>query len=148
MLNSDISNHLKPIVEDLGYELWGVERISSGRRSLLRIYIDSANGIGIEDCEKVSRQVSAWLDVEDPIAGNYSLEISSPGIPRPLFYPEQFQRYIGMDVQVKLYQLIDNKRKISGIIKGCNENSVSLLVGEQLYQIDYANIVKAYLMVE
>ena len=76
---------LNPSVHDLGYELLGVEYVPSGKHSVLRLYIDSEKGIGVDDCEIVSRQVSAIMDVEDPISGQYNLEVSSPGIERPLF---------------------------------------------------------------
>ncbi|HAV0011531.1 TPA: ribosome maturation factor RimP, partial [Legionella pneumophila] len=80
MINDDLIVLLEPIIKNMGYELWGCEYLSQGKHSLLRIYIDKPDGIGIDDCQEVSKQVSAMLDVEDPIPGHYSLEISSPGI--------------------------------------------------------------------
>lgn len=148
MLNSELVSLLKPVIADLGYELWGCERITYGNQSLLRIYIDNERGIGIEDCERVSKQISGYLDVEDPIPGNYTLEVSSPGIPKPLFYPYQYTRFIGLPVQLKLYQLVDAKRKLTGIIRSCDEHSLQLDVNGVEHTIDFTNIVKAYLTVE
>ena len=93
---------LAPVVEALGYECWGVEFLSQGRHSLLRVYIDHANGVLVGDCEKVSRQISGVLDVEDPISSEYTLEVSSPGMDRPLFTLEQFARHAGELVKSKL----------------------------------------------
>ncbi|MDI9818925.1 MULTISPECIES: ribosome maturation factor RimP [unclassified Legionella] len=145
MIKSEIEELLKPLVEDLGYELWGCEYLAQGKHSLLRLYIDKDGGIGLEDCERVSRQVSALLDVEDPITGNYSLEISSPGIPRPLFSKEHYRRYTGHSVQLKLFKPISGSRKLSGIIVSVNEDSLVLKVGDEQLDIQLNQIVKANL---
>jgi ribosome maturation factor RimP len=147
MIVEELTSLLSPVVIDLGYELWGCEYLSQGKYSLLRIYIDKADGIGIEDCETVSKQVSAILDVEDVITGNYSLEVSSPGIPRGLFYAWQYPRYIGSGVQLKLLKPVENSRKVSGIIVSCDENSVVLEIGTAQREIQFSNIVKANLIV-
>jgi len=101
--------------------------------------------VGIEDCEKVSRQVSALLDVEDPISGEYTLEVSSPGIDRPLFTAEQFGLYVGETVNIRLRTAMQGRRKFKGVIERVNEGVVDLLVdGEsvaiQLTDLDKANI--------
>lgn len=111
MIKNDIESLLYPIVSELGYQLWACEYLPQGKHSLLRVYIDRPEGIGLSDCELVSKQVSALLDVEDPIPGNYSLEVSSPGIPRPLFHKEHYLMYVGHEVYVKLRKAIDGKRK-------------------------------------
>lgn len=147
MIQDDIEQLLSPLIQDLGYELWGCEFLSQGKHSLLRIYIDKADGIGIEDCETVSKQVSALLDVEDPIPGNYSLEISSPGIPRPLFSSIQYQRYIGQPVQIKTYKPVDGKRKLSGTIVSASESTLVLKINDEHQEILFSNIVKAHLTV-
>lgn len=105
---------LKPTVEGLGYELWGVEFLRQGRRSVLRVFIDSPQGITVEDCATVSRQLSALLDVEDPIAGEYTLEVSSPGMDRVLFHAGQYARYVGEDVNVRLLRPQNGRRKFRG----------------------------------
>lgn len=148
MIKTDIQQLLEPLVSSMGYDLWGCEHLSQGRHSLLRIYIDKEDGISISDCEAVSKRVSALLDVEDPISGNYSLEISSPGIPRPLFYASQYQRYIGHNVAIKLYKPLNGSRKLNGLILSVNEETVTLKVGEQSIDVSLSLIVKANLIDE
>jgi ribosome maturation factor RimP len=141
-----IAELIAPTVEALGLELWGIELQQQGKYSLLRIYIENReDGVGIEDCEKVSRQVSALLDVEDPISGEYTLEVSSPGMDRPLFTAEQFGLYVGETVNIRLRTAMQGRRKFKGVIERVNEGVVDLLVdGEsvaiQLTDIDKANI--------
>lgn len=147
MLENKLVHLLRPIVEEMGYELWGCI-YHQGKHALLRVYIDSPNGIGIEDCQQVSRAISAALDVEDPIPGHYSLEISSPGIPRPLFYVWQFQRYIGHPIQIKLFQPYEGKRNYMGTVHSVDENELILIIDGLQKQFPVSNIVKANLTVE
>jgi len=98
---------ISPIVIDMGYELLGIKYVASGKHSVLRLYIDCEEGIGVNDCETVSRQVSSIMDVEDPIIGQYNLEVSSPGIERPLFVIAHYQRFLGLDVRLRTYRPID-----------------------------------------
>ena len=93
---------IEPAIAALGYELVGTEYLPQGKHSLLRIYIDTPEGIKVEDCERVSHQVSGLLDVEDSIQGQYSLEVSSPGLDRPLFKVEHFDRFAGQQIKVRL----------------------------------------------
>lgn len=143
MIQSDIQNQLKPLVEQLGFEFWGCEYVPQGRHALLRIYIDSEQGIGITDCTQVSRQISAFLDVEDLIKDHYSLEVSSPGIPRPLFFLEQYPRYIGQIVQLKLRHALNGSRKIQALLVAVNETTIQIRIGEECCDVAYSNIVKA-----
>jgi len=145
MIKDDIQQLLLPVVTELGYQLWGCEYLAQGKHSLLRIYIDKEDGIGIADCELVSKQIGALLDVEDPIQGNYSLEISSPGIPRPLFFKEHYECYINKPVQMKLYKPLNGSRKIAGIIDSVNDNGVILQVGDERQEVQFSQIVKANL---
>ncbi len=140
---------IEPSVVALGYQLWGVEMISQGRHSMLRIYIDAENGIGVEDCASVSRQVSGILDVEDPISGEYTLEVSSPGMDRPLFTLEQYQAFVGHVVQVKLRMPFDGRRRFKGVLKGIEDEDIVLVVDQEEYllpidHIDKANIVPQF----
>ena len=130
-------------VQALGLELWGVELLQQGRYSLLRVYIEREEGVTIEDCEKVSRQVSALLDVEDPIAGEYTLEVSSPGIDRPLFSIEQYAKYVGSEVNLKLRRPIDGRRKFKGQIIKVSGDIVGLLVEGTEYDLEHSDIEKA-----
>lgn len=149
MASEDIEKPIENIVKDLGYALWACEYIPQGRHTLLRIYIDTAEGIGIKDCERVSREVSAYLDVEEPIKGNYSLEVSSPGIPRPLFSLAHYEKYLQCTVEVKLMKPINNRRKISGVIETINENGDITILSEDIaLVIPFSLIVKAYLIDE
>ena len=115
---------IEPAVSALGYELLGVEHHAAPRRSLLRVYIDSEAGIGIDDCERVSYQVSGILDVEDPVAGAYDLEVSSPGADRPLFEPSHFERYRGSQVRIRLDWPLDGRRSFRGVLRGCRDGNV------------------------
>lgn len=130
-------------VQALGLELWGVELLQQGRYSLLRVYIEREEGVTIEDCEKVSRQVSALLDVEDPIAGEYTLEVSSPGVDRPLFSVEQYAKYVGSEVNLKLRQALDGRRKFKGQIIKVSGDIVGLLVEGTEYDLEHSDIEKA-----
>ena len=93
---------IEPAIAALGYELVGTEYLPQGKHSLLRVYIDCPDGIKVEDCERVSHQVSGLLDVEDSIQGQYTLEVSSPGLDRPLFTIEHFDRFVGQQIKVRL----------------------------------------------
>ncbi|MCU7845352.1 MAG: ribosome maturation factor RimP [Candidatus Thiodiazotropha sp. (ex Monitilora ramsayi)] len=123
-------------VELLGYELVGVQLLSQGKGgSLLRIYIDHADGITLDDCVEVSHQVSGVLDVEDPIKENYRLEVSSPGLDRPLFELEHFERYKGSKVKIKTQTKIDNRHRFSGELGGVEKNQVLIEEDGTLYRI-------------
>jgi ribosome maturation factor RimP len=143
----DLVALLQPILNDLGYELWGCEYLSQGKYSLLRVYIDKEDGIGIEDCEIASNQISATLDVEDPIPGNYTLEVSSPGMDRQLFFPEQYQRYIGETIKMKLYKPVNKKRNITAKIIAVNDMEVVVECEKEHFNIVFSNIAKANLTV-
>ena len=145
MIEAKIEQYLKPSVESMGYELWGCQYLSQGSRALLRIYIDKADGIGIEDCEAVSRCVAALLDVEDPISGQYQLEVSSPGIPRPLFYSWQYQRYVGEWVEIRLIKPIEEQRKFVGTIVSADADKLVLKVDETTREFPFSAIAKARL---
>jgi ribosome maturation factor RimP len=109
---------LEPAIEALGYELSDVEMNLEHGRGLIRLFIDRDDGITLEDCAKVSHQVSGLLDVEDPIAGDYNLEVSSPGADRKLVKPEHFDRFAGSMVKVRLKRLVDGRRRLKGQLLG------------------------------
>jgi ribosome maturation factor RimP len=139
-------NLIEPVVEGLGYECVGIDYHPHPKHGLLRIYIDSENGILVEDCSKVSHQVSGVLDVEDPIPGNYQLEISSPGDDRPFFKVSQFERYIGQTVLVNLFKPIENRRKIKGTIEKVADDVISLMEGGQIFDVPFSAMSKARLV--
>lgn len=134
---------LSPAVAAVGFELWGIELLQQGRHSVLRVYIESPNGIGIDDCTLVSHQVSGVLDVEDPIAGEYTLEVSSPGWDRPLFHPEQYARFVGSEVTARLSVPLNGRRKYKGLIQQVLEEGVEILAEGQVVTIPFAQIDKA-----
>jgi len=114
-------------VEPMGYELVGAEYVGGGKgRNILRVYIDQESGITLDDCVAVSRQLSSVLDVEDPIAENYELEVSSPGLDRPLYQPEHFERFAGEKIRVRLARAIDGRRKFEGVLKGLTNGLVTI----------------------
>ena len=141
-----LHNMIAPIVASLGCELWGLEYLTQGRYTTLRIFIDGANGVSLEDCEKVSRQVSAVMDVEDPIDGEYTLEVSSPGMDRPLYTPAHYARYLGETVNLRLRMARDGRRRFKGkIVKVENDDLLVEVEGKEILlpvdAIDKANIV-------
>jgi len=137
---------LKPIAEGLGYEFVGAEYLSQGKHSVLRVFIDKPEGIAVEDCEAVSRQVSSMLDVEDPITGVYSLEVSSPGMDRPLFCPEHFEQFVGRDVKLLLSAPLNNRRKMTVTLKQMSDGIVHAELEGEAIEIDFENIEKAHLV--
>lgn len=143
----DLVELLRPSVDALGYEFWGLELLGGGKRSsLLRIYIDTDNGVGVDDCEIVSRQLSRVLDVEDPIHGEYRLEISSPGLERPFFYPEQYVHYCGEMISVKTQIPIEGQRNFKGILNRVVDDKIVVEYEGREVGIEFANIQKAHLI--
>lgn len=134
---------IEPVVTALGCELWGIERLSQGKNALVRIYIDKTDGIGVEDCERVSRQVSSLFDVEDPIAGEYTLEVSSPGMDRPLYTLAQYQAFVGEDISLQLRFPYEGRRKFKGRLKGVEESDVVIEVDDHEYLFPFDSIEKA-----
>ena len=134
---------LEPTIEALGFDLWGVEYLSQGRHSLVRIYIDAEQGITVENCAAVSSQVGSVFDVEDPITGEYTLEVSSPGMDRLLFKLEQYQGYVGELVELRLRSAFEGRRKFKGILKGIEGEDVVVHVDDHEYLLPYSAIEKA-----
>lgn len=137
---------LQPVVEGLGYEFWGLEFRSQGHQSMLRIFIDAEAGISVDDCEKVSRQVSGVLDVEDPIQSEYTLEVSSPGMDRPLFRLEQFEAFVGHKVQIRLRMAFEGRRKFQGLLKGIEGQDVVVIVDDHEYLLPFDSIERAHIV--
>lgn len=142
-----LSEMVKAVVEPMGYEFVGLElfgRLDAG--SLLRVYIDAPAGIGLDDCAQVSHQLSGLLDVEDPIAGKYSLEVSSPGLDRPLFELAHFERFKGREVKVRLAKAVAGRRRYKGVIQGIRGDEIELRVEGQDVVVDYGQIESANLV--
>ena len=142
-LEQNLQEMLQDAVEDLGCELWGIECQRAGRFMTVRLFIDKEGGVTVDDCADVSRQVSAILDVEDPIADKYNLEVSSPGLDRPLFTLPQFERYIGQDIAVHLRIPVMERRKWQGKLERIENDMVILIVDGQEQVLVFGNIQKA-----
>ncbi len=136
----------RPVVEGLGYDFWGIEYLPNGRQSTVRLFIDAEKGVFIGDCEKVSRQFSGVLDVEDPLPEEYILEVSSPGLDRPLFYVEQYAQFKGESIQLRLRMPFEGRRKFAGILGGVENNDVIIQVETEEYLFPFESIEKANLL--
>ena len=124
---------LLPAIEGLGFRLWGVDYRSSPKHAHLKIFIDHDDGIQVDDCSAVSHQVAGVLDVEDPITVAYTLEVSSPGIERPLMKLQHFQLYIGKEVKVRLTWAVNNRKNFLGTLVRVDGDEVVIAVdGEEL----------------
>ncbi len=144
---TDIATMLTPSIEALQLELLGIELAASGAHALLRLYIDAPGRIvAIEDCEAVSREVSAVLDINDPITSQYTLEVSSPGLDRPLFTAAQFAKHIGERVKLMLQIPFDGRRRLQGVIVGVDGDTIALRVDAAELSLQHANIEKARLV--
>lgn len=141
-----LTEMLRPAVEGVGKELLGIEYISAGNNSVLRLFIDHENGINVDDCAEVSRQVGAILDVEDPIGPEYNLEVSSPGLDRPLFDLEHFQAVIGETITVKLSMPLNGRRKFKGILEAIDNDTLIVVVDGLDYELVLSNVDKANLV--
>ena len=136
---------MQPLVEDLGYEFVGLEYSSNPKNPVLVLYIDKPGGIAVEDCEVTSREVASLLDVEDPIPGHYVLEVSSPGLDRPLFSLQQFEQFKGELAQITLFAPLAGRRKFKGRILGIQEGNVNIEQDGVEVTLEHGNIAKARL---
>jgi len=150
-----IQKMVEPVINALGYQLWGIEYLGQGRHTLLRIFLDKDGGINIEDCAEASRQISSILDVEDPIKDEYTLEVSSPGLDRTLFKPGQYRMYLGAKLKVRLAANAGGRRNFTGVLQQVNGGdadveSVEIVVkaGEETLKFPLRTIEKASLVIE
>jgi ribosome maturation factor RimP len=143
---TQLTDLLRPVVESMGFVFWGLEFIAQGRQSMLRVFIDHANGINVDDCAAVSRQLSAVLDVEDPITQEYTLEVSSPGMDRPLFTIEQYQQYANHIIELRLRMPFEGRRKFKGQLIGVEQEDIVLVVDEHEYLLPVELIEKAHVV--
>ena len=134
---------LAPTVSALGFELWGLEYLSQGRHTLLRLYIDGESGVTVDDCAEVSRHVSSVLDVEDPITGEYTLEVSSPGVDRLLFRLDHYPAYVGEWIELRLRVPFDGRRKFKGTLKGIEGEDVVLQIEDEEFLLPHDSIERA-----
>lgn len=145
-LEQRLTDMLTEPVAAIGFELLGLEFVRAGRHSTLRLYIDHEDGITVENCADVSRQVSAVLDVEDPISTEYDLEVSSPGMARPLFKPPHYEAVIGQQIELALRMAVNNRRKLNGLLVSVEDTMIKVEVAGVEFPIAFANIQKAHLV--
>lgn len=142
-MQQQLENLIQQTVEGLQYQLWGYEYRPQSNSALLRIFIDTKAGITLDDCTVVSRQLSAVLDVEDLIPVAYILEVSSPGIDRVLFKPEQYKQYIGEQLKVRTHHLVENRRNFKGKLLNTTETDFVVKIGKEKYQIPFDTVDRA-----
>ncbi len=143
-----LSEIIRPEVENLGYRFWGLSSPPTGKRRVVRIYIDGPNGVHIDQCARVSRQVSLMLEVENIIPGAFVLEVSSPGLERRFFTTDQLTDYVGKQVKVKLFESIDGCRKFKGKLTGVKDNTISLSVDDENIDFVWPSIKEVRLVHE
>jgi len=146
-LKNEIAELIKPTILSMGYELWGLNVGQQNNSLKFTLYIDSVNGINIDDCEKVSNQVTHLLDTEEVCGSEYVLEVSSPGFDRILITKEHFDRYIKEKVKVKLKWLVNNRKNIKGVIKEVTDDCVIINDENESYEIKYDSIDSARLKI-
>jgi ribosome maturation factor RimP len=145
MLRDTLAARFAPLVEGLGYELWELEYSPGRGNGFLRLYIDAEAGITLEDCERVSRAVSEVLDAEDPIPGQYTLEVSSPGLERPLRTAEHFARFVGDTVSVEAVQAIEGRRRFKGTLAAVDTGTIEVEVDGRRWTLPIGGIRRAHL---
>ena len=147
-MQTALDNLVKSTVEGLGFILWGYEYRPHGESALLRIFIEKKEGISVDDCALVSRQIGAALDVEDIIPVAYILEVSSPGMDRVLFSEEQYQAYIGDKIKIRTRTRIEDRRNFKGLLVSANESIVTVKVDNEDFAIPYESIDRARLILD
>ncbi len=148
MTGDELAGMLQPAIERLGYELIDLEVKLGGRSGIVRVFIDQDDGISLDDCEKVSMAVSALLDVEDPLPGQYNLEVSSPGLDRKLTKAEHFQRFMGETVKVQMRFPIAGRKRFRGTLVSSNDENIVVEVDGEPHSLPMATIDVARLVPE
>ncbi len=146
MTGDELRQLLEPAIQRLGYEVSDLEAKLGGKDGVIRIFVDHPDGIGLEDCEKVSRAVSALLDVEDPLPGHYNLEVSSPGLDRKLTKVEHFQRFEGNTVKVQMRFPILGRKRFRGTLVSSDDENIVVEVDGELHELPMATIDTARLV--
>lgn len=144
--NEALEEVIIPVVSGLGFEFVGLQYMPQGKHSLLRLFVDKPGGITIDDCAIVSRQVDAVLSVRAPMRGEYTLEVSSPGLDRLLFTPAQFQEQVGKMVSIRLMAPVEGKRNFKGILEKVEEETIFLQVGDDRIRLSFTDILEARLV--
>jgi ribosome maturation factor RimP len=148
VMRADMQDLLEPGAEALGFEVLAVELTGSPGQSVLRVYIDGPEGVTVDDCAAASQQFSAILDVEDPIAGKYVLEVSSPGLDRPLTRVKHFQAVVGQQVRVRTNEAVAGRKRFRGELRSVDSEDLEMVVDGEVYRIPLASVAKARLVPE
>lgn len=143
--SAEVWSLLQPVIEAMGYEFVGAQLGQAENGMTLRVYIDNAEGINLDDCSAVSRQVSAALDVDDLIDGAYMLEVSSPGLDRPLFTLAQYKQHVGQTVNIKLRELVSGRRRFTGLLTAVEEDLALVEIDGTVYDLPMDKIESARL---
>ena len=146
-MKNEITDIIKPTIISMGYELWGLSIGQQNNSLKFTLYIDSENGINIDDCVKVSNQVSHILDIDDEFNAEYILEVSSPGFDRVLITQDHFEKYINEKVKMKLKWLVQNRKNIKGLITSVTSEHVVISDDKDNYEIKYDSIDSARLKI-
>ena len=145
----DLTELFEPVIESMGYEFVGVEFNAGGGHGTLRVYIDREQGVSLDDCASISHQLSGILDVEEPIKQAYDLEISSPGIDRPLFKIADFEKFSGRTAKIKMALGVQGRKNFKGQLKSVADSKwVVIEVDGEQFDLPYADIAKANLVGE
>ena len=142
-MNDSLNSVLRRGVAASELELWGHEWTMSSGRRILRVFVDSQDGVSLDECAKASRQISAILDVDADIEGAYTLEVSSPGVNRQLFDVSQFHRYVGAQIQCRLRDKVLEKRHLQGVLQSVGESSIQMVVADASVSVAFSNIDRA-----
>jgi ribosome maturation factor RimP len=146
--DSSLENIIAPAVAALGLELVTCVLTFEGHRKIIRVYIDGPHGVTVDDCARVSQQVSAILEVQTPITGQFHLEVSSPGLDRPLITPAHYRRFLGQRIHIKLHNALAGRKNFTGELKSISDNDgqIQILVDGQTIELSFENIEKANLI--
>lgn len=147
-IKSMLEDTSMPVVESLGYELVDLEFVKESERWILRVFIDSPDGIGLDDCEKVSRALSQALDEGDPIPHNYILEVSSPGLDRPLKKEKDFERFKGNLISIKTYAPFEGRKKFEGQLQGLSDDNILITINDEEKRIPRNSVSSVRLVPE
>jgi ribosome maturation factor RimP len=148
-VDSPLTRLVRRVVEPMGYELVAVEYFQRGGGSAtLRVYIDREGGIDLDDCTAVSHQLSGVLDVEDPLPGQYDLEVSSPGLDRPLVFPEHFVRFVGQRVRLRLAEKVEGRRRLDGLLSAADPERIRVEAEGRTFEVPLSALESARLVPE
>ena len=145
---TELQDLLEPGAEAIGFEVLAVELAGSGGNTTLRVFIDGPQGVNVDDCARVSHQLSAILDAEDPIQGHYTLEVSSPGLDRPLSKLQHFQAALGRKIRLKTHTLVAGRRRFQGTLIEVESDGVTLEADKERYDVPFSTISKARLLAD